>query len=108
MDPHFKACNYHATSFCYFRPYIYWLRYALEYMDWDLPTFLKSTVSANTTKDIFYKYSGNSDSFCLLVGFFFLIGKNPLPRAKKGPVILKQQFSLYKRAEMHRKVMLGR
>jgi len=38
MDPHFKDCNYHMTPCCYFRSYIYRLRYAPEYMDTDLPT----------------------------------------------------------------------
>lgn len=37
---------------------------------------------------------------------FFLIGINHFPRAKKGAVILKEQFPLYKkRAEMDKKVM---
>lgn len=70
MDPHFKDCNYHMTPCCYFRPYISQLRYALEYMDRDLPTFLKLKYCfCKHHHRYIYKYIRISDSFCLC--FFF-------------------------------------
>lgn len=68
-----------------------------------------NTVSANTTTDIFHKYVRNSGSFCLLLFFFNWHKSFTQSKKKKGAVIFKQKFSLYKkRAEMDRKVMHGR